>query len=358
MTELPDNPLAVLPIWANMVLFVLAAMIVWVAGTRLAVYADAIADRKRIGKALMGLVFLAAATELPELVTTISAAMKNNAALVLNNMFGGITMQTAILAIADGVVIHTTLTSYPRKTTLALEGMLLILLLGFLLAIISLNDFFGDLTLFGRIGIGTLILGFAYGAVIHFLRFYDANARWRPIDLPDEGEIVFGTIKRQDLDKVPLAKIYGWTAVAVLAILLAGLGLVQLAETIALQSGLGSSFIGVTLLAASTSLPELSTTIAAVRIGAFTMAISNIFGSNLIMLALLFPAHAFYAGGRIPEHADRTAKFALVSGIMVTSVYVIGLLVRSKRRFLGLGYDSLIVLTLYLVSLVGFFYLR
>ncbi len=63
----------------------------------------------------MGLVFLAAMRELPELVTTISAAMKNNAALVLNNMFGGITMQTAILALADGVVIHATLTSYPHN---------------------------------------------------------------------------------------------------------------------------------------------------------------------------------------------------------------------------------------------------
>ena len=358
MSGSAENLFATLPMGINLFLFGLAATVVWIAGTRLAVFADAIADRKRIGKALMGLVFLAAAIELPELVTTISAAMKNNAALVLNNMFGGITMQTAILAIADGAVVHATLTSYPRKTTLALEGMLLILLLGFLLAIISLNDFLGDLTLFGRIGIGTLVLGFAYIAVIQFLRFHESNTGWRPVDLPDEGEVVLGSLRREDLGTIPLSRLYGFTSISVMAILFAGLLLVQLAEVIALQSGLGSSFVGVTLLAASTSLPELSTTIAAVRIGAFTMAISNIFGSNLIMVALLFPADAFYVGGRILEQADSTARFALVSGIMVTSVYVIGLLVRSKRRLFGLGYDSLIVLAFYLASLVIFFHLR
>ena len=70
--------------------------------------------------------------------------------------------------------------------------------------------------------------------------------------------------------------------------------LVETAQTIADQSALGSSFIGVTLLAASTSLPRLSTTIAAVRLGAYTMALSSIFGSNLIMVLVLFPADMFY----------------------------------------------------------------
>jgi cation:H+ antiporter len=56
-----------------------------------------------------------------------------------------------------------------------------------------------------------------------------------------------------------------------------GIALVTSAEAIAGQSGLGASFVGVTVLAAATSLPEISTTFAAVRLGAYTMAISNIF---------------------------------------------------------------------------------
>ena len=60
------------------------------------------------------------------------------------------------------------------------------------------------------------------------------------------------------------------------------------------QTGLGASFIGATLLASSTSLPELSTTITAVRIGSYDMAVANIFGSNLIMVALILPADVAY----------------------------------------------------------------
>ncbi|MEE9590416.1 MAG: sodium:calcium antiporter, partial [Hyphomicrobiaceae bacterium] len=99
----------IFPLAANLFAFCIAAAGVWIAGTRLAIYADEIADRKRIGKAFMGFVFLAAATELPELATTITAAIEGNAALVLSNMFGGIAFQTAILAFADAVAARVAL---------------------------------------------------------------------------------------------------------------------------------------------------------------------------------------------------------------------------------------------------------
>jgi cation:H+ antiporter len=134
--------------------------------------------------------------------------------------------------------------------------------------------------------------------------------------------------------------------------------LVETAQTIADQSALGSGFIGVTLLAASTSLPELSTTIAAVRLGAYTMAISNIFGSNLIMVLVLFPADIFYRQGEILHQADDTAQLALLSGIFVTAIYVIGLLMKRKPRILGMGVDSVLVLAVYLASLYAFYSAR
>ncbi|WP_158008127.1 hypothetical protein [Methyloceanibacter superfactus] len=108
------SALAQLPIAVNLTVFVLAASGVWFAGSRLAIYADAIADRKRIGQAFMGLVFVAAATSLPEMVTTLYGALAGEAELVLGNMFGGITMQTAILALADLSFAAVALTSYPR----------------------------------------------------------------------------------------------------------------------------------------------------------------------------------------------------------------------------------------------------
>jgi len=342
-----------LPIWLNLALFAVAGAGVWLAGTRLCNYADAIADRKRIGKALMGFVFLAAATELPEMVTTVVGSIAGEARLVLNNMFGGITMQTAILAVADATVPMVALTSYPRNPTPALEGVLLILLLALLLAVSAL----GDAVLFWNVGIGSVIFAFAYAGTIVLLRNYDQEEPWLPVEVLEEAAAPLAVAPARNLDVIPLSQLVWMSLAATLVILICGVMLVSLAETLAIQTGWGTSFIGVTLLAASTSLPELSTTIAAVRLGAFTMAISNIFGSNLIMIALLLPADIFYTEGVILDQIDATATFALISGLIVTSVYVAGLLLRNRRKALGMGIDSVIVLLIYSASLVVFYFL-
>ena len=129
-------------------------------------------------------------------------------------------------------------------------------------------------------------------------------------------------------------------------------------KSIATQSGLGSSFIGATLLATSTSLPELSTAIAAVRLGVPSMAISDIFGSNLIMVLLLFPSDILYREGLLLDAADTSALFALIAGIILTAVYLLGLYIRSPRKFLGAGVDSWIVLLLYTITLFTFYHVR
>ncbi|MDP7545688.1 MAG: sodium:calcium antiporter, partial [Alphaproteobacteria bacterium] len=100
-----------LPLTWVIAIFVATAAAVWLTGTRLSYLADAISGRTGVGRAFMGLIFLAGITELPELVTTVYAAWKGSAALALNNMFGGIVMQTAILAVADAFVVHAVITA-------------------------------------------------------------------------------------------------------------------------------------------------------------------------------------------------------------------------------------------------------
>ncbi len=92
--------------------------------------------------------------------------------------------------------------------------------------------------------------------------------------------------------------------------------------------------------------------------GAYTMAISNIFGSNLIMVLVLFPADIFYRQGEIHKQVDSTAQLALLSGIVVTAICIIGLLMKKKPRILGMGLDSVVVLIVYLASVYGFYMLR
>ena len=170
---------------ANLFVFAALASAVWFAGTRLSYLADAIAKHTGVSRAIMGLIFLAAITSLPELVTTSAAAVKGDAALALNNMFGGITMQTAILAVADAVAVRVTLSAFPRKPTPILEGALLILLLTTTLVIISV----GDLSLFFNVGMGAALLAGIYFISIIVLNRYDKDHAWRPVHLPEPEDV-------------------------------------------------------------------------------------------------------------------------------------------------------------------------
>ncbi|SFR09492.1 cation:H+ antiporter [Poseidonocella sedimentorum] len=332
-------------------LFAVSAFAVWQAGARLAYLADALADRFHLGKSIVGLVALSTATSLPEIATTLSAAVKQSQDLVLNNLFGGVALQTAILAMAD-FWARGAITNYPRSANHALEAALLNLMLGLTIVLLVI----GGRWSFGWIGLGSVVIALVYAGAIWLLRRYDRQGGWVPVDLPDfepgEGPVP------GDLHRLPSWRLLSRASAFCALILVFGVGLVISAEAIATQSGLGASFVGVTFLAAATSLPELTTSIAAVRIGAYTLAISNIFGSNLIMIVLVFPADLLYTRGPI-LHAPTPILFASLGfGILVTSIFLIGLIVRRKPRLGKVGLDSVLVLGAFVASLAVYFALR
>ncbi len=341
---IPQTPLPL-----TLALFALAAAGVWFSGGRLVAYADEIADRMRIGRAMMGLVFLATATSLPEIVTTALAAGGGDAHLALGNLLGGVTLQFAILALADGFARGAAITSYPRKTTTVLEGVALAFLLALLLAVLLIGETFTVL----NVGIGATLLGICYLATFGLLRSHDENDPWTPVHVPESGEAADEespfVSSFPDLGAGALNLRF---ALLTAAILVSGALSVLMSERIAEQTGLGTGLVGVTLLAAVTSLPELSTTVAAVRIRAYTMAISNIFGSNLLMLALVWPADILYRKGPILAEFNPVLDLALVSGLIVTIIYIAGLLVRSRRSIWGFGHDSIAVLGVFAFTLV------
>ena len=348
-----DDTIQSLPLIWNLGLFALATVFVWVAGMRMVVYGDELAGRFGLTRELLGLVFLATATSLPEIVTTLSAALKNDAPLVLGNLFGGVTMQTAILAVADFLFVRQALSGWPRKPTHALEAGLIVVLLNVLLVV----SFLGEVELLFNIGLGALVLTAVYPAAIRLLRNYDDKSPWLPVDLPTGEADAAGVLKVEDVRHLGTRSLGIRAILAALVVMVAGFATADRAGQIAVQSGLDSSFIGVALLSASTSMPEVSTTFAAVRMGAYTMAIANIFGSNLIMIALVLPADIFYRPGPILAEMDRIVQFSVVTGVLVTSIYLVGLLLRRTPRLGSGGVDSALVLAVYLGGLLGCFLL-
>ncbi|MGI5837866.1 MAG: sodium:calcium antiporter, partial [Chloroflexota bacterium] len=111
-------------------------------------------------------------------------------------------------------------------------------------------------------------------------------------------------------------------------------------------------------LASAAALPEMSTTIAAVRLGSYSLAFSNIFGANAQLVALLFIGDLFYRQGPILDAVGTHSIFVASMGILVTAVYLVGLIGRRRQKFLGMGLDSAAVLLLYVVTLTVLYMLR
>lgn len=338
----------------NLIIFAVASVVVWFIGVRMARYTDKIAVLSGLGQAFLGMVLLASATSLPEITTTIGAISVGNATLAVNNLYGSIVIQTAFLALADLMTGRRALTSFVPNAVLLLEAMILIVLL----ALSAVGMATGELITLGGVGLWTGILGVGYFVGIYMIYRYKSFTRWKPIntdgevDEKPEGE-EDASDEEGSLKKYILLFIGASVMVAV-----AGFTLALTADALAEQSGLGSSFIGATLLAFATGLPELSTTISAARMGKHSMALSNIFGSNALLILLLFLADILYRQGPILMQIDQSAVVSAGMGIAVTAVYVVGMLERDDKSFLRMGYSSWLVLALALGNSVLLYFLR
>jgi cation:H+ antiporter len=140
-------------------------------------------------------------------------------------------------------------------------------------------------------------------------------------------------------------------------ILAAGRSLAVTADALAEQSGLGGSFTGTTLVALSTSLPEVVTTIAAVRMGAFDMAVGNIFGSNCFNATILVIVDAFYRPGYILAAVDSVHAITASAVVIITGTAAMGLLYRAERRIWMIEPDAVLVVVLCVATLVLVYYL-
>lgn len=141
-------------------------------------------------------------------------------------------------------------------------------------------------------------------------------------------------------------------AVSALAVLVAGYALEASGDRLAGTLGLSGIVFGGTFLALATALPEFSTGYAAAKGGDFTLAVSEVFGSNTFLPVLFLPA-ALLSGQAVLAHAGAAELYLTGLGLVLTTVYLWGFLFRPSREYLRLGPDSLAVLIAYLVGIAG-----
>jgi cation:H+ antiporter len=345
------------PLWINLALFAAGGVAVWIAGIRLTRYVDAFAERVGLGRSFAGVLLLGGITSLPEIMTIGTASVIGNAPLAVNNVFGGVAMQVAVLVIADATVRGRPISSAIAGPDVLLQGVLLI----FLLVVAAAGIVIGD--------VAVLSVGFWSGAVllvaalgIFLVYRYESHERWEPVMLEDEerrGESGKpGAARRKRTRDLSTRRIALSIMAAGAVIVVAGFVVAKTGDALATQTGLGASLVGAVLVAVSTSLPEVSTTIAAARLGRFDMAFSNVFGANLLDVGLLFLADLLYAGAPVLNEVGRFALFGALLAIAVSAVYLAGLIVRPTRVVWRVGVDSLLVLAIYLTGLLGLYRLR
>lgn len=347
---------AELPLWGIIALFAASAAVVWGAGTRLSRAVDAIGERTRLGKAFVGALLLGGITSLPEIATTVSASLIGNAPIAVNNIFGGIALQVAILALADAVMGPGALAGKIRTPGVLLEGMLLV----FVLTVAAVGIGVGDVAVLG-FGVWTAAVLVLAVAGVFFVRFYEEDPEWKPTDRPerepdDRSDDVVEMQRRFHAKST--ARLTSEITLTGLVVLVAGAALAQTGERIADETGLGASFVGAILIAFATSLPEVSTVVEAVRLGAPVMAISNILGTNLFDAGILFIADAAYAGPPVLNEVGLFAQVAALLGIACTTIYVVSILERNHRAIARLGIGSIAVLAVYLGGVALLYTLR
>ncbi|KXF77050.1 sodium:calcium exchanger [Paramesorhizobium deserti] len=344
-------------LWLNIAIFAGAAASVWFAGVRITGHAETISRKTGIGHAAIGMILLAGVTSLPEIGVTLTASLSGNSSLAINNLFGSIAMQVTVLALVDFTIGHRALTAVVPEPRVMLQGVLNIILLAFVAAGMVVNDvgFFGiGLWAWGCLGL--------YIASIWLLSREQDRRPWLAArkgkveqHLLEEGQAKESEDGAEDLSLSGL--IWRTTALA-LVILVAGYLLSQTGDAIARQTGLGASFVGFVLVAISTSLPELSTALTAARRGLFTLAISDILGTNLINVGLVFVIDAASSGQPVLNTVGSFSIFGALLGIIVTALFLGGLAERRDTTIARIGLDSAIVTIVYLGGLVLLYQLR
>lgn len=348
---MPWLQFSTLPLIVNLIVFTVAGLVVWFAGVRLSTYADAISVRTRLSQAFLGIALLGVATSLAEVATTITAASIGNSDLVAGNLFGGVAMQITVLAIVDLLAVRGALTYFTPSAVLLFQGAMLLLMLSLALA----GGAIGEPIVVLGVGLTSVLLATMYLLTLRISRDESYLPRWHPSDesAPVERK------KREEPEGVPPGRtLYWYIGLAVLLIFGGGWVLAQTGDALAQQTNLGASFVGAVLVAAATSLPELSTALTAARHGNHEMAVSNILGTNCLEVALFFIGDLFYESGSILGEMNRSAFVAGTLGLLVTCIFLLGLLERRDRTVLGMGVDSLAVLITYVVGLGGLYYVR
>ena len=326
----------------SIAVFIGAAAVITLCGIRLSDYADRLADKTGWGEALMGGLFLAGVTSVPDFAATLTAAADGYAELAMGNILGSMAVNLAFLAVGDLTYRSANLEHAAASSGNLIQASLFIVLLTIPLLAMLTPAF----TVLGVHPVTPVLLA-AYLFGYHLVRRDLDSPMWHPrrtgqtvVDKPDGNRS-----RDQSLPGL-------WCKFALVALLtgVAGWLLMSSAETLVESTPLSETLVGTLLTAVFTSLPELVTTLAAIRYGALTLAVGNILGTNCFNVVVIAAADVTYRGGSIYHAVTSQQLVWSAIAILLTGILLLGLLRRERYGIARIGFESFLVLVVYLAA--------
>jgi cation:H+ antiporter len=330
---------------ANIVIFIIAAVIIGIFGVLMTHIARLLAAQTGMGEALMGAVFIGASTSLSGIITSMTAAAAGHAEMAVSNALGGIAAQTAFLAIADlfyrkANLEHAAASAENLMMSAFLLTLLAILLLSFTVPTYSIAAIHPGSVL--------LIIGYLFG--VRVLAKTHKMPMWIPVMTRDTRQEKAASGARH---RVQLTSPHWLTFLIYSAIVgVAGWVLSKTGIAIAIATDTSEGLVGGVFTAVSTSLPELVIAVTAVRLKSLTLAVGDIIGGNAFDTLFIAMSDVFYREGSIYADVSINEKFWLAITILMSGILLMGLLHRERHGIANIGWESFLVLILYILSLV------
>lgn len=330
-------------IWIS---FIICTGIIVFSGIKLSKYGDILAEKTGLGRTWIGIILMASVTSLPEMITGLSSvALFDLPEIAVGGIVGSCVFNLFILSIVDALTQKTPISSQAHHSHIlsAGFGVLMLAITGF--ALFTQSQFSTILWFGGE----SLILLFTYIVAMKLI-FLQEKRRL--------SEVIENAAEELEYGNITMKRTIFMYAINSILIIAASLYLPDIGQGIAEQTGLGQTFVGNLFIALSTSLPEVVVSITAVRMGAIDLAFGNLFGSNLFNLAILGIEDLFYTKGSLLANVTTNHLIPTFSALMMTATGVIALSFRAKKKALPLGWDTIAIALVYIISTYLLYNLR
>lgn len=276
----------------ELVLFLFLAGLTVFLSFKLSYYADLLNKTTNISGVFIGGILLAGITSLPEFVTCLSSIFLNNPYLAIGDILGSNFFNIAMMCLFDILFIKTMFYNYTKNKYYIIY---LLLIINYFIMYLFMGGIF-NLELF-NIGIPSFIIIISY--IIYLKKAQEKDSK-------------------KEIIKTKENVLLKFLFVGILMVIVS-IFLTLIVNLIADKNpNVASSFIGAILLGITTSMPEVITFIALIKMKSFDLALSDIIGSNLFNLLILAIGDIFLKNKEIYYFVDKESMFLLVFGFILT----------------------------------------